>query len=176
MQDNGGEHDPAQVDDAAGREMPSAQPTPAQSPGSPEGPARPAESPERPPESAADKAAQAPQPQTQTQTQTQAQPQTRCSRRRRLALGIGAAGTAAVVAFAAFAAVGGLSGPAQASSAIPSPPRQNKTFVEDDDGTGADSQANILQSAAPGLVHVVTPDGTPAGTGVILTPSGLVLT
>jgi S1-C subfamily serine protease len=156
MEDNGSEPDQAQVDDAARRQMASAQPTPAQSPESPE-------SPERPAESAAEQAAQ-------TQTQT------RWARPRRLALGIGAAVTAAVVAFAAFAAVGGLSGPAQASSVIPSPPRQNKTFVEDDDGTGADSQANILQSAAPGLVHVVTPQGRPAGAGVILTPSGLVLT
>jgi S1-C subfamily serine protease len=83
---------------------------------------------------------------------------------------------AVVVAFAAFAAAGGLSGPARASSVIPSPPRQNKAFVEDDDGTGADNQANILSSAAPGLVHVVTPRGRPAGAGLILTPSGLVLT
>jgi S1-C subfamily serine protease len=59
---------------------------------------------------------------------------------------------------------------------IPSPPRQNKVFVEDDDGTGADNQANILGSAAPGLVHVVSTAGVPAGAGLILTPSGLVLT
>jgi len=70
----------------------------------------------------------------------------------------------------------GLSGPARPSSAIPSPPRENKTFVEDNDGTGADNQANILHSAAPGLVHVLSARGTPAGAGVILTPSGLVLT
>ena len=82
----------------------------------------------------------------------------------------------AVAAFAAFTAAGGLSGPARPSSAIPGPPRENKTFVEDDDGTGADSQANILHSAAPGLVHVLSARGTPAGAGVILTPSGLVLT
>ncbi|HZC62224.1 MAG TPA: trypsin-like peptidase domain-containing protein [Streptosporangiaceae bacterium] len=94
---------------------------------------------------------------------------------RRLALGIGAAATAALVAFAAFAAAGGLSGPPDASSVIPSPPRENKVFVEDDDGTGADSQANILSSAAPGLVHILAP-ATSAGLGVVLTPSGLVLT
>jgi S1-C subfamily serine protease len=152
MEDNGSEHERAQVDDAAGQET-SVQPAPAQSPESPQSPA-----------------------QTTAENAAQTKAQTRWPRPRRLALGIGAAGTAAVVAFAAFAAVGGLSGPAQASSVIPSPPRQNKTFVEDDDGTGADSQANILQSAAPGLVHVVTPDGTPAGAGVILTASGLVLT
>lgn len=63
---------------------------------------------------------------------------------------------------------------ASASSAIPTPPAQNQTFVEDDDGTGADSQANILHSTVPGLVRIVSARGT--GTGVILTPSGLVLT
>jgi S1-C subfamily serine protease len=84
--------------------------------------------------------------------------------------------TAAVVAFAAFAAAGGLSGQTHASSVIPSPPRQNTVFVEDEDGTGADNQANILSSAAPGLVHILAAPGTSAGVGVILTPSGLVLT
>jgi S1-C subfamily serine protease len=94
----------------------------------------------------------------------------------RLAMAVGAAVIVAVAAFAAFTAAGGLSGPARPSSAVPGPPRENKTFVEDDDGTGADSQANILHSAAPGLVHVLSARGTPAGAGVILTPSGLVLT
>jgi len=94
----------------------------------------------------------------------------------RLGLGVGAALAAVVVAFAAFAAAGGLSGPARASSVIPSPPRENKVFVEDDDGTGADNQANILRSAAPGLAHVLSARGTPAGAGVILTASGVLLT
>jgi S1-C subfamily serine protease len=94
----------------------------------------------------------------------------------RLAVAVGAAVVVAVGALAAFAAAGGLSGPARPSSAIPSPPRENKTFVEDDDGAGADNQANILRSAAPGLVHVLSARGRPAGAGVILTPSGLVLT
>jgi len=94
----------------------------------------------------------------------------------RLAMAVGAAVIVAVVAFAAFAAAGGLSGSARPSSAIPSPPKENKTFVEDNDGTGADNQANILHSTAPGLVHVLSARGTPAGAGVILTPSGLVLT
>ena len=94
----------------------------------------------------------------------------------RLAMAVGAAVIVAVAAFAAFTAAGGLSSPARPSSAIPGPPRENKTFVEDDDGTGADSQANILHSAAPGLAHVLSARGTPAGAGVILTPSGLVLT
>ena len=59
----------------------------------------------------------------------------------------------------------------------PQPAPENKVFVEDDDGTGADSQANILQlgGAGPGARRVA-PRGTPAGAGVILTPSGLVLT
>jgi S1-C subfamily serine protease len=94
-------------------------------------------------------------------------------RHRRLALGAGAAVTAAV---AAFAAAGGLSGPARGSSVIPSPPPANKMFVADDNGTGADNQANILRVAAPGLVHVVSAHGTTIGAGVILTPSGLILT
>lgn len=86
-----------------------------------------------------------------------------------------------VVAAAAFTAVGfGASvvirdqiAPA-ASSAIPSPPAHNQRFVEDDDGTGADAQANILQSTVPGLVRVASARGS--GAGVVLTPSGLVLT
>ena len=39
-----------------------------------------------------------------------------------------------------------------------------------------DNQANILRPAAPGLVRVLSAPGAPAGAGVILTPSGLVLT
>jgi S1-C subfamily serine protease len=53
---------------------------------------------------------------------------------------------------------------------------EHKVFVEDDDGTGADSQANILSSAAPGLVHILAAPATSAGIGVVLTPSGVVLT
>jgi S1-C subfamily serine protease len=97
-------------------------------------------------------------------------------RRRRLAAGIGAAAAVALVAFGMFAAVGGLSGSASASSVIPSPPAKNKVFVPDDDGTGADSQANLMHSVGPGLVHVLSASGRSAGVGVILTPSGLVLT
>ena len=95
-------------------------------------------------------------------------------KRRRLTIGIGGAAAAALVAFGVFAAFGGLSG-ASASSAIPSPPARNKVFVPDDDGTGADSQANLMRSVAPGLVHILS--GSQAtGVGIILTPSGLVLT
>ena len=97
-------------------------------------------------------------------------------RRSRLVMGVGAVAVVAGLAFVAFAAVGGLSSSSQASSAIPSPPRANKMFVEDDDGTGADNQENIVQSAAPGLVHIVSASGANVGVGVMLTPSGLVLT
>lgn len=79
------------------------------------------------------------------------------------------------IGFGAFAAAGGLSG-RSASSAIPVPPRSNDRFVPDDNGTGADNQANILASTAPGLVHIVSGRGTAAGVGMILTPSGIVLT
>jgi S1-C subfamily serine protease len=97
-------------------------------------------------------------------------------RRSRLAMGVGAAAAAVGLALAAFVAAGGLSGSAQASSAIPSPPRANKMFVEDDNGTGADNQANIVQSAAPGMVHIMSAAGATVGAGMVLTPSGLVLT
>ncbi len=60
------------------------------------------------------------------------------------------------------------------AAAIPTPPAANQLYVEDDDGTGADSQENILQSTVPGLVHITSATGS--GTGVVLTPTGLVLT
>ena len=63
---------------------------------------------------------------------------------------------------------------AASAAVIPTPPAANQMFVEDDDGTGADSQENILQSTVPGLVHVTSATGS--GTGVVLTPSGLALT
>ncbi len=61
------------------------------------------------------------------------------------------------------------------SSAIPLPAKSGGVFTEDDDGTGQDSEANILQSTAPGLVHVVS-GGQAVGIGLVLTPSGKVLT
>ena len=97
-------------------------------------------------------------------------------RRSRLAMAAGATVAATGLVLVAFAATGGLSSSAQASSAIPSPPRANKMFVEDDDGTGADNQENIVRSAAPGLVHIVSTSGAAVGVGLVLTPSGLVLT
>jgi hypothetical protein len=96
---------------------------------------------------------------------------------RRKAVVIGGLATAAV----AFTAIGfGAASPIRnhidtaAAAAIPTPPSANQMFVEDDDGTGADSQENILQSTVPGLVHITS--AGESGTGVVLTPSGLVLT
>lgn len=63
-----------------------------------------------------------------------------------------------------------------AATAIPSPPAKNQNFVEDDDGTGADSQANVLQSTVPGMVHILSADGASTEIGMMLTSSGKVLT
>ena len=67
----------------------------------------------------------------------------------------------------------GVSGP---SAAIPAPPRDNATFVEDDEGTGADNQANILAVTAPGLVRLTPARGAAGGLGEIITASGVVVT
>jgi S1-C subfamily serine protease len=48
-------------------------------------------------------------------------------------------------------------------------------FIEDDDLTAQDNQQNILQSTAPGMVHIMA-DGSSVGTGIVLTQSGKVLT
>ena len=68
-------------------------------------------------------------------------------------------------------------------SAIPRPATCSPTltssnpcaFVEDDDGVGQDNQANILETTAPGMVHVLSA-GTSVGIGLVLTQSGKVLT
>jgi S1-C subfamily serine protease len=60
-------------------------------------------------------------------------------------------------------------------SAIPRPATTASPFIEDDDGIGQDNQANILDSTAPGLVHVLS-GGTSVGIGLVLTESGKVLT
>jgi S1-C subfamily serine protease len=65
---------------------------------------------------------------------------------------------------------------ASASSVIPSPPPTNDKFVQDDNGTGADNQQNILAATVPGLVHIVSSRGASVGLGLVLTPSGIVLT
>jgi putative serine protease PepD len=98
----------------------------------------------------------------------------------------GPAGGARLAAFAAagllaLAAGFGLAklvdppGPAALPSAIPSPASSGGVFVEDDNGTGQDNQTNILQSTAPGLVHIIR-GGNAVGIGMVLTPSGKVLT
>jgi putative serine protease PepD len=61
------------------------------------------------------------------------------------------------------------------STAIPRPATGKDAFVEDDDLIAADNEANILESTAPGLVHVLS-GGTSVGIGLVLTPSGKVLT
>ena len=60
-------------------------------------------------------------------------------------------------------------------TAIPSPSTARNAFIEDDDLTAQDNQENILQSTAPGMVHIMA-DGSSVGTGIVLTESGKVLT
>ena len=60
-------------------------------------------------------------------------------------------------------------------SAIPKPATGKDAFIEDDDLTAADNQANIFQATAPGMVHVLS-GGTSVGIGLVLTESGKVLT
>ena len=89
-----------------------------------------------------------------------------------------AAGTLiAGAGFGVYAAAGGLAHvPAAPSAAIPYPPRVNATFIEDDDDVGQDNQENILRATAPGLVQIVSSGGVPVGSGLVITPSGKVLT
>ena len=97
-------------------------------------------------------------------------------KRRALIIGAYVAAAAAFIAvgFGATSVVRDQLGSASAASAIPTPPPANQTFVEDDDGTGADSQENILQSTVPGLARITSAHGS--GSGVVLTRSGLLLT
>ena len=60
-------------------------------------------------------------------------------------------------------------------TSIPRPSTAKNVFIEDDNGIGADNQANILQSTAVGMVHVLA-GGTSVGIGLVLTESGKVLT
>ena len=60
-------------------------------------------------------------------------------------------------------------------SGIPRPATTALPFIEDDDGIGQDNQANIFDSTAPGMVHVLS-GGTSVGIGLVLTESGKVLT
>jgi S1-C subfamily serine protease len=87
---------------------------------------------------------------------------------------IAAAAAFTAVGFGATSVIRDPPGSASAASSIPTPPPANQTFVEDDDGTGADSQENILQSTVPGLARITSAHGS--GSGVVLTRSGLLLT
>jgi S1-C subfamily serine protease len=69
----------------------------------------------------------------------------------------------------------GSSGPAAISSVIPSPAQGTDAFVEDDNLTAQDNQSDILQTTMPGLVHIIS-GKTAVGIGMVLTPSGKVLT
>jgi S1-C subfamily serine protease len=60
-------------------------------------------------------------------------------------------------------------------TAIPHPATGKDAFIEDDEGIAADSEQNILDATAPGLVHVLS-GGTSVGIGLVLTESGKVLT
>jgi S1-C subfamily serine protease len=61
------------------------------------------------------------------------------------------------------------------SSVIPSPAKSGGVFTEDDDDRGQDGESNILASTLPGLVHIMA-GGQSVGIGLVLTPSGKVLT
>jgi S1-C subfamily serine protease len=58
---------------------------------------------------------------------------------------------------------------------IPKPETTSDPFIEDDDLTAQQNQQNILETTAPGMVHVLS-GGTPVGIGLVLTESGKVLT
>jgi S1-C subfamily serine protease len=93
---------------------------------------------------------------------------------RRTALA-GAAVIAAAAGFGLASLAAGPGGQKPVSSAIPSPATGSSAFTEDDNLTGQDNQDNILQATARGMVHIMS-GRSPAGTGIVLTPSGKVLT
>ncbi len=66
-------------------------------------------------------------------------------------------------------------GSVPAAERIPAPPGKNAVFVEDDNGAGADQQANIFQASGAGLVHIQSARGAALGSGIVLTRSGFVL-
>jgi S1-C subfamily serine protease len=103
-------------------------------------------------------------------------PKARRSRRSRVVASIAGGALGIAVGFSVGAVIKFVGSNSAASSVIPSPPRANARFVEDDNGTGQDNQENILAAAAPGLVRIISSRGTSVGLGVVLTPSGLVLT
>jgi S1-C subfamily serine protease len=88
------------------------------------------------------------------------------------------AAAAAVATGIGFGATTVARGPAKSvavSAAIPSPLRGSGAFFEDDNLTGQDNQSNILSATASGLVHLMS-GGTSVAVGLVLTPSGKVLT
>jgi S1-C subfamily serine protease len=95
------------------------------------------------------------------------------SKRFRIFVIVAAALLAAGVGFGVGRAMG--LGDTVILSAIPHPATGRDAFIEDDDGIAQDSQQNILETTAPGLVHVLS-GGTSVGIGLVLTESGKVLT
>jgi S1-C subfamily serine protease len=96
-------------------------------------------------------------------------------RRKRFRLSVVAAAVilAAAVGFGGGRAMG--LGDNVVLAGIPRPATTATPFIEDDDGIGQDSQQNILDSTALGMVHVLS-GGTSVGIGLVLTESGKVLT
>ena len=95
--------------------------------------------------------------------------------RARIIVSLAVAVVFAVVGFAIASAMHGSSSSGSGAAAIPSPPAKNATFVPDDNGAGADGQANVIKETAPGLVDIISASGTPAGLGMVLTRSGYLL-
>jgi S1-C subfamily serine protease len=58
---------------------------------------------------------------------------------------------------------------------VPKPERTADPFIEGSGSIADNSHENILATTAPGMVHILS-DGKSAGIGLVLTPSGKVLT
>jgi putative serine protease PepD len=100
-------------------------------------------------------------------------PQAWRNRRFRLAVIAAAVILAAGVGFGVGRVIG--LGNVVVSAAIPRPAQTGNAFIEDDDLTAQDNQENIFASTAPGMVHILS-GGTSVGIGLVVTPSGKVLT
>jgi S1-C subfamily serine protease len=100
-------------------------------------------------------------------------PQAWRSKRFRISVVVAAVILAAGLGFGAGRAIG--LGNTVILSGIPRPATVNTVFFEGDDGIAHDNQDNILDSTAPGMVHVLS-GGTSVGIGLVLTQSGKVLT
>jgi S1-C subfamily serine protease len=98
-------------------------------------------------------------------------------KRRVLVIGayIAAAAAFTAVGFGATSVIRDQSGSASAAWVNPTPPPANQTFVEDDDGTGADSQENILQSTVPGLARITSAHAGQSTGGPVVNLSGQVV-